>query len=475
MYKPIHKVLVANRGEIACRVMRTLKKMGIASVAVYSEADLHAPFVAMADEAVCIGPPPSSQSYLVQEKILQVAKDKNVDAIHPGYGFLSENPAFARLLEANDIILIGPSAYSMEIMGNKLAAKDAVKKFDIPLVPGTDYALSDVAKCKEISEAIGFPVLIKAAAGGGGKGMRLVHHIDEMEEQLSMAMGEAQSAFGDNSVFIEKYVEEPRHIEFQVLADNYGNTVHVFERECSVQRRHQKVVEEAPSAVLTPELRDRMGQAAVNVAKSCNYSGAGTVEFLVDKNLHFYFLEMNTRLQVEHPVSEMISGLDLVEQQVRVARGESLSFTQDQLVINGHAIEVRVYAEDPFNNFLPSINKLVKYNPPQGQDIRVDDGFKQGMDIPMYYDPMIAKLATFGTTRQAAINKMKEAIQNYEIEGIETTLDFGNFVMHHPAFASGKFDTSFVNQYFSQSKFDDQNQEANEAAAAFVQVLRSQQ
>jgi acetyl-CoA carboxylase biotin carboxylase subunit len=474
MHRPIHKVLVANRGEIACRVIRTLKKMGIASVAVYSEADLHAPFVAMADEAVLIGPPPSSQSYLVQEKILQVAKDKNVDAIHPGYGFLSENPAFALLLEANGIILIGPSAHSMEIMGNKLAAKDAVKNFNIPLVPGTDYALSDVAKCKEISQAIGFPVLIKAAAGGGGKGMRLVRHIEEMEEQLSMAMGEAQSAFGDSSVFIEKYVEEPRHIEFQVLADNYGNTVHLFERECSIQRRHQKVVEEAPSAVLTSELRHRMGEAAVNVAKSCNYSGAGTVEFLVDKNLNFYFLEMNTRLQVEHPVTEMITGIDLVEQQIRVAQGEKLSFSQEDLFIKGHAIELRVYAEDPFNSFLPSINTLDRYRIPIGENIRVDDGFREGMEIPMYYDPMIAKLATFGVNRQAAINTMKKAIHEYEIEGIETTLDFGNFVMHHPSFVSGKFDTSFINQYFSQEQFDAQNSEVNEAAAAFIEGLSQQ-
>ncbi len=474
MHKPIHKVLVANRGEIACRVIKTLRKMGIASVAVYSEADLHAPFVAMADEAVLIGPPPSAQSYLVQEKILQVAKDKKVDAIHPGYGFLSENPAFALLLEANGIILIGPSAYSMEIMGNKLAAKDAVKHFNIPLVPGTDFALDDVEQCKKISAEIGFPVLIKAAAGGGGKGMRLVRNIDEMEEQLSMAMGEAQSAFGDASVFIEKYVEEPRHIEFQILADNYGNTVHLFERECSIQRRHQKVVEEAPSAVLTPELRQRMGESAVNVAKSCNYSGAGTVEFLVDKNLNFYFLEMNTRLQVEHPVSEMITDIDLVEQQIRVARGENLSFTQENLAIKGHAIELRVYAEDPFNNFLPSINRLEKYRIPVGQNIRVDDGFREGMEIPMHYDPMIAKLATFGVNRQAAINLMKKAIHDYEIEGIETTLDFGNFVMNHPAFISGKFDTSFINEYFSQEKFDEQNSEVNEAAAAFVACLGQQ-
>ena len=314
MQKLIHKVLVANRGEIACRVFRTLKKMGIALVAVYSEADYNAPFVGMADEAVCIGPPPSNQSYLLQDKIIEVAKRLNVDAIHPGYGFLSENPVFAANLEKNDILLIGPSAYSMEIMGSKLAAKDAVKAFDIPLVPGTDYALTDAAECEKIAEGIGYPVLIKASAGGGGKGMRLVNNAAEIKEQLQMAMSEALSAFGDASVFIEKYVEEPRHIEFQIMADKHGNVVHLFERECSIQRRHQKVVEEAPSSVLSPELRKKMGDAAVNVAKACNYVGAGTVEFLVDKHLNFYFLEMNTRLQVEHPVTEMITGIDLVEQ-----------------------------------------------------------------------------------------------------------------------------------------------------------------
>jgi acetyl-CoA carboxylase biotin carboxylase subunit len=465
----INKVLVANRGEIACRVIKTLKKMGIASVAVYSEADQHAPFVALADEAVCIGSSPSSESYLVQEKIIEVAKNKKVDAIHPGYGFLSENPAFARLLESNGIVLIGPSAHSMEIMGSKLAAKEAVKNFDIPLVPGTDYALSDVDKCIEISESIGYPVLIKASAGGGGKGMRLVRHKEEMREQLDLAMGEALSAFGDSSVFIEKYVEEPRHIEFQVLADNYGNTVHLFERECSIQRRHQKVVEEAPSSVLTEDLRRKMGEAAVLVAKSCNYSGAGTVEFLVDKNLNFYFLEMNTRLQVEHPVTEMITNVDLVEQQIKVAQGQKLSFSQSDLSINGHAMELRIYAEDPFNNFLPSINRLEKYRIPKGENIRVDDGFKEGMEIPIFYDPMIAKLATFGVTRQAAINKMKTAIQQYQIEGIETTLDFGSFVMTHPAFVSGNFDTSFVQKYFSLEEYDSATVEINEVASAFIE------
>ncbi len=471
MQKPIHKVLVANRGEIACRVFRTLKKMGIASVAVYSEADFNAPFVGMADEAVCIGPPPSNQSYLLQDKIIEVAKRLNVDAIHPGYGFLSENPVFAANLEKNDILLIGPSAYSMEIMGSKLAAKDAVKAFDIPLVPGTDYALTDAAECEKIAEGIGYPVLIKASAGGGGKGMRLVNNAAEIKEQLQMAMSEALSAFGDASVFIEKYVEEPRHIEFQIMADKHGNVVHLFERECSIQRRHQKVVEEAPSSVLSPELRKKMGDAAVNVAKACNYVGAGTVEFLVDKHLNFYFLEMNTRLQVEHPVTEMITGIDLVEQQVRVAMGEMLSFKQEDLKITGHAMELRVYAEDPFNNFLPSINVLNTYRPPVAEGVRVDDGFREGMEIPMYYDPMLAKLTTYGATRRAAIEKMKWAIQHYDIDGIETTLDFGNFVMNHEAFVTGKFDTSFVPRYFSKDAYMDQLKEAASSAAALAVTL----
>lgn len=442
--------------------------MGIASVAVYSEADANAPFVGMADEAVLIGPPPSNQSYLMQDKIVEVAKRLNVDAIHPGYGFLSENPTFAANLEKHGIILIGPSAHSMEIMGSKLAAKDAVKKFDIPLVPGTDYSLNDPAECEKIAAEIGYPVLIKASAGGGGKGMRLVTNGSEMKDQLQMAMSEALSSFGDSSVFIEKYVEEPRHIEFQIMADAHGNVIHLFERECSIQRRHQKVVEEAPSSVLSPELRNKMGEAAVNVARSCDYLGAGTVEFLVDKHLNFYFLEMNTRLQVEHPVTEMITGIDLVELQIKVAMGYPLPYKQQDLSINGHAMELRVYAEDPFNNFLPSINVLKKYKLPEGEGIRVDDGFREGMEIPMYYDPMIAKLTTHGTTRRAAIEKMKWAIQHYDIEGIETTLDFGNFVMHHDAFVSGKFDTSFVPRYFSRDTYLQQIKDKAEAAAALL-------
>lgn len=471
----MRKVLIANRGEIAVRVIRTLQKMGIKSVAVYSEADFDAMHVKMADEAYLIGPAPSSESYLNQDKIVEVAKLTGSEGIHPGYGFLSENPEFPRRLEKEGIILIGPSAHSMEIMGSKLAAKNAVKAFDIPMVPGTDTALKDINEARQVAEEVGFPLLIKASAGGGGKGMRIVEDQDHIEEQLNMAMSEALSSFGDSSVFIEKYVEKPRHIEFQILADNHGNVIHLFERECSIQRRHQKVVEEAPSIVLSEVLRDKMGQAAINVARACNYSGAGTVEFLLDADLNFYFLEMNTRLQVEHPVTEMITGVDLVEQQIRVARGEKLQLDQTEICINGHSIELRVYAEDPLNNFLPSINRLSQYQIPVGEGIRVDHGFEQGMDIPIYYDPMIAKLVTYGETREAAIEKMKKAISDYIIEGIETTLDFGTFVMNNEAFVSGDFDTHFIKNHFSNSIFSESVQEIAEVAAAFMKQIRKEE
>lgn len=456
------RVLVANRGEIACRVISTLKKMGITSIAVYSESDKNALHVKMADEAYYLGPSPSSASYLRHDKILALCLEHNIDAIHPGYGFLSENAAFANLLSQNNIKLIGPSAQSMELMGDKLSAKNAVKDFDIPMVPGTDYAISDVANAKEIAKNIGFPVLIKASAGGGGKGMKLVHNIEEFEDMMQLAINEAKAAFGDDSVFIEKFVTGPRHIEIQILADAYGNTIYLFERECSIQRRHQKVIEEAPSAILTPELRHKMGVAAVNVAKAAHYEGAGTVEFLVDDQRNFYFLEMNTRLQVEHPVTELITGLDLVEQQIRIARGEKLSFTQESIQIQGHALELRVYAEDPFENFVPSINTLHTYKLPEGDGIRVDNGYSEGDDVPIYYDPMLAKLITYGPNRDAAIKKMLTAIQNFQVEGISTTLDFGAFVMQHPDFVSGNFDTNFVNKNWNSDAlnklFDKQKQ-----------------
>jgi pyruvate carboxylase subunit A len=459
------KILVANRGEIAIRVMRTAKKMGIQTVAVFSEADRNAPHVRFADEAIYIGKSPSNQSYLLGEKIIEVAKQLQVDGIHPGYGFLSENAHFAELCEENNITFIGPKSKAIKIMGSKLAAKEAVKAYNIPMAPGIDEAITDVNKAKKIAKEIGFPILIKASAGGGGKGMRVVEKESELESQMNRAISEATSAFGDGSVFIEKYVSSPRHIEIQVMADSHGNVLHFFERECSIQRRHQKVVEEAPSTILTPELREKMGDAAIKVARSCDYLGAGTVEFLMDANHNFYFLEMNTRLQVEHPVSELISGIDLVELQIRVARGEALQIKQSDLKINGHALELRVYAEDPLNDFLPSVGTLETYQLPTGEGIRVDNGFEEGMDIPIYYDPMLSKLITYGKTRNEAIQLMLKAIDNYHIEGVQTTLPFGKFVCEHEAFISGNFDTHFVKNYYSPEILLEQHKEEAKIAA----------
>lgn len=461
----IKKILIANRGEIAIRVMKTAQKMGIKTVAVYSEADRNAPHVRFADEAVCIGEAPSNKSYLLGDKIIEVALKLNVDAIHPGYGFLSENADFAEKVEKNNLIFIGPKSEAIRIMGSKLAAKNAVKSYNISMVPGIDRAINNLNEAKKIAKKIGFPILIKASAGGGGKGMRIVESENELEEQMTRAMSEAISAFGNGAVFIEKYISSPRHIEIQVLADSHGNTVYLFERECSIQRRHQKVIEEAPSSILTPQLRKNMGEAAVKVAKACDYLGAGTVEFLVDNELNFYFLEMNTRLQVEHPVTEFITGLDLVEQQIKIAQGETLSFKQGDLKINGHALELRVYAEDPMNNFLPSIGNLSTYKIPKGKNIRIDNGFEQGMDIPIYYDPMLSKLITYGKTRQEAIQLMLKAIDHYKIEGVKTTLPFGRFVCQHEAFQSGNFNTHFVKNYYTPEKLKAELDEESKIAA----------
>lgn len=459
------KILIANRGEIAVRVIKSAKKMGIKTVAIYSEADKEALHVKMADEAYLIGPAPSAQSYLRGDKVIEIAKLSGAKGIHPGYGFLSENANFSKLVEDNGLIFIGPHYKSIETMGSKLAAKEAAKQFDIPMVPGSDGAITDVKAAIEIAKNIGFPVLIKASAGGGGKGMRVVQFAEELEEQMNRAVSEAISAFGDGSVFIEKYVGSPKHIEVQVLSDSYGNTIYLFERECSVQRRHQKVLEEAPSSCLTPEKRKAIGEAAVLVAKSCNYRGAGTVEFLVDEQLNFYFLEMNTRLQVEHPVTEMITGVDLVEQQMRVARGEKLSIQQEDLKIHGHSMEIRVYAEDPLNNFLPSTGNLSIYRPPVGENIRVDNGIEEGMDVPIYYDPMLSKLVVWGENRSAAIENLKIAIRNFKIEGIQSTLPFGLFVLNHDAFKKGDFDTNFVSKYYTTKIINDSfGEEAAHAA-----------
>ena len=468
---PISKLLIANRGEIALRIMRSAKEMGIKTVAVFSEADRNALHVRYADEAVCIGPAPSNQSYLVGEKIIDACKQTGAEAIHPGYGFLSENANFAQMVADAGLILVGPSPQAMETMGNKLSAKAAALKYNIPMVPGTEEAIQDVNEAKQRAIEVGFPILIKAAAGGGGKGMRIVERAEDFEEQMQLAVSEATSAFGDGAVFIERYVTSPRHIEIQVLGDTHGNIVHLFERECSVQRRHQKVVEEAPSSVLTEEIRQLMGKCAVDVARSVNYTGAGTVEFILDENLDFFFLEMNTRLQVEHPVTELITGIDLVKEQLKIASGEKLSFSQEDLKISGHAIELRVYAEDPANNFLPDIGTLQTYNTPKGNGVRVDDGFEQGMEIPIYYDPMIAKLITYGKDREEAMARMVRAIEEYDITGIETTLGFGKFVMQHEAFKTGDFDTHFVSKYFKPESLKVQDETEALIAAVIAAKL----
>jgi len=468
---------VANRGEIALRVMKTVQKMGIKTVAIFSIVDRNAPHVKFADEAVCIGGAPSAESYLKGDEIIKVAKELNVDGIHPGYGFLSENAHFAEMVEKNGITWIGPGSKAIRIMGSKLAAKDAVKKYGIPMIQGIDEAITDIEIAKQIARKIGFPILIKASAGGGGKGMRIVEEEKDLKEQMKRAIGEAESAFGDGSVFIEKYINSPRHIEIQVLADTHGNFIHLFERECSIQRRHQKVVEEAPSVVLDEKLRREMGEAAIKVAKACDYVGAGTVEFLFDKNRNFYFLEMNTRLQVEHPVTELITRVDLVEQQIKIARGEILELSQEDLKITGHSLELRVYAEDPLNDFLPSTGKLEKYSTPKGAGIRLDDGFEEGMEIPIYYDPMLAKLVTYGKNREEAIQLMIEAIGNYVIEGVSTTLAFGKFVFEHESFRSGNFDTHFVKKFYSADKLKQEIEEEAKLAAviALKQYLEDQE
>lgn len=469
----IKKILVANRGEIALRVMRSAKEMGISTVAVFSEADRNALHVRYADEAVCIGPPASSQSYLRMDKIIEVCKQLNVDAIHPGYGFLSENAEFSRKVTEAGIIFIGPSPESIATMGSKLAAKAAAAQYNIPMVPGANKAIEDINEAKQIARQVGYPILIKASAGGGGKGMRIVEREEDFEEQMARAISEATSAFGDGSVFIEKYITSPKHIEIQILGDQHGNVVYLLERECSVQRRHQKVIEEAPSPVVHPAMRQAMGESAVKVAKSCNYYGAGTVEFVVDEQLNFYFLEMNTRLQVEHPVTEQITGIDLVKEQIKIAEGQALAIKQEDIHLKGHAIEIRVYAEDPQNNFLPDIGTLQTYNIPKGLGVRVDDGFEQGMQIPIYYDPMIAKLVTFGKDRSEAIAHMLRAIDDYQITGIETTLDFCSFVLKHEAFLSGKFDTNFVAKYYTPDKLNriPKNEEMEIAAALAAYLM----
>ena len=446
--RPIRKVLIANRGEIALRVMRTCREIGIATVAVYSEADRAMPHVSFADEAYCIGPAPARESYLVAEKIISAALGAGADAIHPGYGFLSENAEFARRVIEAGLAFVGPPPESIRAMGDKVEARRIVGSAGVPVVPGTEEPVRSPADVSSFIRAHGVPVIIKAAGGGGGKGMRIIGSEGEIAQALETARSEARAAFGDERVYVEKYLESPRHIEFQILADQFGNTIHLGERECSIQRRHQKIVEESPSAVVGEELRRRMGETAVRAARSCGYQNAGTVEFLLDGSGKFYFLEMNTRLQVEHPVTEMRTGLDLVACQFRIAAGEALAIRQDEVRFTGHAIECRICAEDVENDFFPSTGMIAHLRPAQGPGVREDRGIDEGGEVSVYYDPMIAKLIVLAPTRREAIEKMRRALNEYEILGVKTNIPVCRFVMEHPLFRAGTFDTHFLREHF---------------------------
>lgn len=443
----IKKVLIANRGEIAVRVIRSCRELGIKTVAVYSDADRTAKHVRYADEAYHIGASPSSESYLDAEKIIAVAIKSKADAIHPGYGFLSENANFAMRCAEEGIVFIGPSWQSIVTMGDKITARQTMIIAGVPVVPGTEQSVTDEDSIRRIVKEIGLPVIIKASAGGGGKGMRLVRNESELISSLRMAQSEALSAFGNGTVYVEKYIESPHHIEFQILADKFGNTVHLFERECSVQRRHQKVVEETPSPFLTPELRQQMGNAAVAAAKAVNYEGAGTIEFLVDSNRNFFFLEMNTRLQVEHPITERTTGIDIVKEQITIASGKPLSFKQDEVHQFGHSIECRVSAEDPFNNFMPSPGVIRHISEPNGLGIRTDGYVYEGYEIPMFYDPMISKVISWGRTRKEAIERMRRALFEYKITGVKTSTKFLERIMLNKDFRNGIYDTHFIDKH----------------------------
>ncbi len=470
--RKIKKILIANRGEIAVRIMRTCREMNIATVAVYSSADRIAPHVLMADEAYEIGPPPAAESYLKMDRIIEVAVRSRADAIHPGYGFLAENATFARKVAEAGLIFIGPLPETIEAMGSKTESRRMMTEAGVPVVPGTWQALDSLAEARNVvTEIGGYPVMLKAAAGGGGKGMRIVRSDDELERALEAARNEARKAFGDDTVYLEKYVENPKHIEIQVIADQHGNALHLWERDCSIQRRHQKVVEECPSAILPPEVRAKMGETAVQAARACHYISAGTVEFLVDENLNFYFLEMNTRLQVEHPVTEVVLGIDLVRLQIEIAEGKPLPFTQADVQATGHAIECRIYAEDPFANFAPSTGKLKYLQPPEGPWVRVDSGVAAHSEISMYYDPMIAKLIVWGTDRETAIHRMARALQEYQISGVETTIPFCLRVVQHPEFLSGRYTTAFVENHWDGIPREAEPAEEHKVIAAVLRYL----
>ncbi|MBD1853668.1 acetyl-CoA carboxylase biotin carboxylase subunit [Cyanobacteria bacterium FACHB-502] len=440
------KILIANRGEIALRILRTCEEMGIATVAVHSTIDRHALHVQLADEAVCIGEAPSSKSYLNIPNIIAAALTRNATAIHPGYGFLAENARFAEICADHQIAFIGPTPEAMRSMGDKSTAKETMQRIGVPIVPGSDGLLTDEREALAIAQEIGYPVIIKATAGGGGRGMRLVRTEDELIKSFLAAQGEAEAAFGNAGVYLEKFVERPRHIEFQILADSYGNVIHLGERDCSIQRRHQKLLEEAPSPALTPELREKMGSAAVRAAQAISYIGAGTVEFLLDQSGNFYFMEMNTRIQVEHPVTEMIVGLDLVAEQIRIAQGEKLNLTQDQVQLRGHAIECRINAEDPDHNFRPNPGRISGYLPPGGFGVRMDSHVYTDYEIPPYYDSLIGKLIVWGHNREAAIERMRRALRECAITGLSTTIGFHQRILDNPQFLKGEVYTNFVEQ-----------------------------
>jgi acetyl-CoA carboxylase biotin carboxylase subunit len=445
------KILIANRGEIALRILRTCEEMGIATVAVHSTVDTHALHVQLADEAVCIGPPTSSKSYLNIPNIISAALTRNAAAIHPGYGFLAENARFAEICADHQITFIGPSPAAMRAMGDKSTAKETMQRVKVPTVPGSEGLLADDREALSIARDIGYPVMIKATAGGGGRGMRLVKEASELPKLFSAAQGEADAAFGNPGLYLEKFIERPRHIEIQILADNYGNVIHLGERDCSIQRRHQKLLEEAPSPALTQKLRDQMGHAAVAAAKSINYTGAGTVEFLLDKSGKFYFMEMNTRIQVEHPVTEMITGLDLIAEQIRIAQGEKLQIKQNQVILNGHAIECRINAEDPDRNFRPHPGRISGYLPPGGPGVRMDSHVYTDYEIPAYYDSLIGKVIVWGRDRPTAIRRMKRALRECAITGVPTTLGFHQKILDSPEFLSGEVYTNFVEQFLNQN------------------------
>ena len=473
----IKKILIANRGEIAHRIIKACRELGITSVAIYSEADKNALHVRRADEAYLIGPSPANESYLNKEKIIKLAKEIGADAIHPGYGFVSENPEFIRMVEESGIIFIGPSSKSVELMGEKTSARRLMKLNNVPIVPGTTEPIKNIEEGKKVSSEIGYPVMLKAAAGGGGKGMRKIDREEDFEESYNRAKNESLKAFGNDDVYIEKFIEHPKHIEVQILADKFGNYIHLFERECSVQRRHQKVIEEAPSIAVDETTRINITQAAVNAARACNYYNAGTIEFLMDKNKKFYFLEMNTRLQVEHPVTEMITGVDLVKQQIKIANGEKITLKQDDLKIHGHAIECRIYAEDVDNNFAPSTGKIVHHRLTSGPGIRIDRGIDVLSEVPIYYDPMLSKVIAWGIDREEALARMKRALGEYQISGVITNIPVFNWVLKQKTFLDGTFDINFLDNEFMPlvpDKWKDESSNDYEEIAAILGALLKQ-